>query len=65
MLRRRVKHQLTLRDRIVALAKKASKQAATLPPGPDRDMPLEKQHQAEAALHLEEWANSPELQPPK
>jgi hypothetical protein len=65
MLRRRVKHQFTLQDRIVAWAKEVREQAAKLPPGPDRDMLLTKVRQAETALHLEDWANSPGLQPPK
>jgi hypothetical protein len=65
MLRRRVKHQFTLQERIVAWAKEVREQAAMLPPGPDRDMLLKKVRQAEMALHLEDWANSPGLQPPK
>jgi hypothetical protein len=65
MLRRRVKHQFSLQDRIIAWAKEAREQAAKLPPGPDRDTLLKKVLQAETALHLEDWANSPGLQPPK
>jgi hypothetical protein len=66
MLRRRIrKHRFTLQDRIVAWAKDVRAQAAELPPGPDRDMLLKKVRQAETALHLEDWANSPGLQPPK
>jgi hypothetical protein len=63
--RRRSKHQFPLQDRIVRWAKELRAQAAELPPGPDRDMLLEKVQQAETALHLEDWANSPELQPPR
>jgi hypothetical protein len=65
MLRRRVKHQLTLQDRIIEWAKEVREQAAMLPPGADRDTLLKKVRQAETALHLEDWANSPGLQPPK
>jgi hypothetical protein len=65
MLRRHVKHQFTLQDRIVAWAKEVREQAAALPPGPDREMLLKKVRQAETALHLEDWTSSPELQPPK
>jgi hypothetical protein len=65
MLRRRVKHQFTLHDRIVAWAKEVREQAAALPPGPDREMLLKKVRQTETALHLEDWASSPGLQPPK
>ena len=65
MLRRRVKHQFSLQDRIIAWAKEVREQAVKLPPGPDRDMLLKKVRQAEMALHLEDWTNSPGLQPPK
>jgi hypothetical protein len=65
MLRRRVKHQLTLQDRIIEWAKEVREQATMLPPGADRDTLLKKVRQAETALHLEDWANSPGLQPPK
>ena len=63
--RRRFKHQITLQDRIAMWAKEVREQAAELPPGPERDELLKKVRQAEMAMHLEEWANSPELQPPK
>jgi hypothetical protein len=63
--RRRVEHQFTLQDRIVAWAKKVREQAAILPPGPDREMLLKKARQAEAAMHLNDWASAPELKPLK
>jgi hypothetical protein len=63
--RRRFEHQFTLQERIVEWAKEVREQAAKLPPGPDRDMLLKKVQHAETALHLEDWANSPGLQPPK
>jgi hypothetical protein len=62
--RRRFKHQVSLQDRIIAWAREVRAQAAELPPGPDRDELLKKVRQAETAMHLEDWANSPELQPP-
>ncbi len=34
-------------------------------PGPDRDTLLKKVRQAETAMHLDDWVNSPGLQPPK
>jgi hypothetical protein len=34
-------------------------------PGPERDQLLAKLRQAETAMHMENWANSPELQPPR
>jgi hypothetical protein len=63
--RRRFKQVTTLQDRIVEWAKEVRAQAAKLPPGRDRDELLKKVRQAEAAMHLEDWANSPGLQPPK
>jgi len=63
--RRRFKHEITLQDRIVAWAKQVRAQAAELPPGPEREELLKKVRQAETAMHLDDWANSPGLQPPK
>jgi hypothetical protein len=34
-----------------------------MPPGPDRDELLKKLRQAETAMHLDDWANSPGLSP--
>lgn len=65
MQRRRFKQFLSLQDRLVAWASKVRKQAAKLPPGPKRDALLKKAHQADTALHLDGWANSQGLQPPK
>jgi hypothetical protein len=59
-----LKQDITLQDRIVAWVKEVRAQAAELPPGPDRDELLKKVRQAETAMHLEDWANSPGLQPP-
>jgi hypothetical protein len=36
-----------------------------LEPGPQRDELLRKLQRAQAAMHLEDWANSAGLQPPK
>jgi hypothetical protein len=63
--RRRFKQEITLQDRIVEWAKEIRAQAAQLPPGPERDELLKKIRQAETAMHLDDWANSPGLQPPK
>jgi hypothetical protein len=63
--RRRFKNLVTLQDRIVARANEVRAQAAALPPGPDREMLLKKVQQAETAMNLQNWANSPGLRPPK
>ena len=65
MQSRRFKRQITLQDRIIAWAKQVREQAAKLPPGPEREALLTKVRQAETAMHLEDWANSPGLQAPK
>jgi hypothetical protein len=40
-------------------------QTAEHAPGAERDDMLRKARQAETAAHLDEWVNSPGLQPPK
>jgi hypothetical protein len=63
--RRRFKQFLTLQDRLIAWAGKVREQADALPPGPQRDELLRKARQADGAAHLDDWAKSPGLQPPK
>jgi hypothetical protein len=57
--------EVTLRDRLSRWAEGVRKQAFDLPPGPERDALLKKARQADTEAHLEDWANSPGLQPPK
>jgi hypothetical protein len=63
--RRRLKQTVSLRDRLNAWATEVRERAKTLPPGPERDAQLKRASQADVAAHLDEWANSPGLQPPK
>lgn len=63
--RRRFKQNLSLRDRLTAWADQVREQAKKLPPGPERNAQLKRADQADVAAHLDEWANSPGLQPPK
>jgi hypothetical protein len=63
--RRRVKQVKSLRDRLLAFAQDARHKASLLPPGEARDAMIEKVRQADAALRIDNWANSAELQPPK
>jgi hypothetical protein len=65
MQRRRFKQTLSLQDRLNAWAAQVREQAEMLPPGPERDALLKKVRQADTASHLEDWANSPGLQPPR
>lgn len=65
MQRRRFKQTTSLRDRLTTFAKEVRDKAAALRPGPERDALLKKASQADTAAHLDDWANSPELQQPK
>ena len=64
MTRRSFKQDLSFQDRLNEFAKNAREQADALPPGPEREALIKKARQAETAQHLEDWANSPGLQPP-
>jgi len=65
MSRRRFKQSESLRDRLKAFAADLHEKAIKVAPGPERDSLIKRARQADTALHLEEWANSPGLQPPK
>jgi hypothetical protein len=62
--RRRFKQPQTLKIRLASFAKDARERASGLPPGPAQDDLLQKARQADTASHLDEWINSPGLQPP-
>ena len=63
--RRRFKQVVSLQDRIAQWAASIRKQAKEMKPGQERDELLKKLRQAEAAMHMDKWANSSGLQPPK
>jgi hypothetical protein len=63
--RRRFKQTTSLKDRLAVFAKQVRDEAAELRPGPEQDALLKKARQADTASHLDEWANSAGLQPPK
>ena len=63
--RRRLGQTASLRDRLASFARSAREKAAQLTSGAERDDLLKKARQADTASHLDEWANSRELQPPK
>jgi hypothetical protein len=65
MQRRRFKQTLSLKDRLASFAHEVRERALQLRPGPERDALLKKARQADTASHLNDWANSPGLQPPK
>jgi len=63
--RRRSKQTIPLKDRLAAFAKEMVEQASLLPPGAERDDLLLRARRADTASHLNDWAKSFELQPPK
>ena len=63
--RRRFTQTISPKDRLIALAKDARDRAAQLAPGIEREDLLKKARLADTASHINDWANSPELQPPK
>lgn len=63
--RRRIIQTLPLRERVELWADNLRNQAALLPPGRQREALLQKVKAAQAASHLDAWANSVGLQAPK
>ena len=63
--RRRFKQVTTLQDRIAEWAEQVRSQAARMPPGPARDELLKKLRQSRTAMHMDDWANSSDVQAPK
>jgi hypothetical protein len=63
--RRRFKQTVPLQERLAAWADEIRRKAASLPPGPEREALLKRASQADVASHIDDWANSSELQPPK
>jgi hypothetical protein len=63
--RRRFQQSAPLNKRLTVWAKDLMAQALALPPGRERDELVKKARQAEVAAHLDDWANSPGLQPPR
>jgi hypothetical protein len=62
--RRRLKPTESFKDRLAAFAKRSREKAEQLS-GPERDALLKKVRQADTAAHVDDWANSRALQPPK
>jgi hypothetical protein len=62
--RHRHKQTISFKDRLAEWAEKIREQAARLPPGSEREEMLKRASRADTAAHLDDWANSPGLQPP-
>jgi hypothetical protein len=65
MLRRRFKQIQFLEGRLSEEAKHLTDEAKLLPPGALREELICKARRADTASHLEDWANSSGLQPPR
>lgn len=63
--RRRFKQTKSLKERLLEQAEKLREEAILLPSVADREAALKKARQIEAAAHMDDWLNSPGLQPPK
>jgi hypothetical protein len=64
MKRRRFEQSQSLKDRLASFATDVRKRANELPPGPIKEDLLRKARQADTATYLDDWINSPGLQPP-
>jgi hypothetical protein len=65
MQRRRFKQSTSLKERLASFAEEQKARASQLGPGPEKDALLKKARQADNASHIDEWANSAGLHPPK
>lgn len=65
MKRRRFKQETSLDERLARQAQESRERAGQLPPGNERDLLLKRARQAHAAARINEWINSPGLQPPE
>jgi hypothetical protein len=62
---RRFEQSIPLKDRLAAFAKDMREKASLLRPGAEKDNLLRRARQADTASHLDDWADSPGLRPPK
>jgi hypothetical protein len=64
-VRRRFKQALSLNDRLRRFSEHLKAKAAELRPGPEQDALLKRARIADTAAHIDQWVNSPGLQPPE
>jgi hypothetical protein len=63
--RRRFKQTASLSERLRIFADELRAKARLLHPGIEKDDLLRRARLADTTSHIDEWANSPGLQPPK
>ena len=59
--RRRVSHNLSFLERLADHSKKVRAKVASLPPGQERDVMLDKLKQSERAARISRWLSSAEM----
>jgi hypothetical protein len=64
-LRRRFNQALSFNERLRMFSDQLKEQASKLRPGPKQEALLRRASMADTASHIDEWANSPGLRPPK
>lgn len=64
-MKRHFKQVTALENCLAKQALDCRERAETLPPGKERDTLLMRARQADTAAQIEEWINSPGLQPPE
>lgn len=65
MERRRVKHDISLEERLMIEAGELRDRAKNMPPCVEREALIRRARQNEAAAHMSDWLTSPGLQPPE
>jgi hypothetical protein len=65
MQRRRFKQNTSLKVRLATFAKELKAEAPSFGQAPSRTLYSKEPGQADTASHIDEWANSPALRPPK
>jgi hypothetical protein len=63
--RKRIKHQLSLGERLMRAARQNREAARTMQPGRMRELLLRRARQNETAANIDKWLSSPGLQPPR
>ncbi|UGY13812.1 hypothetical protein HAP48_0035350 [Bradyrhizobium septentrionale] len=63
-LRHRVKHDLSLEERLTIEAEELRARAGNMPHGVEREALIRRARQREAAAHMTDWLTSPGLQSP-
>jgi hypothetical protein len=60
-----IKQTISVKDRLVRLAKEARDRAEAMPPGAKREALMKAAKLSETALQVQQWLSSPGLRAPK